>query len=287
MPDRLAPTHAGMASVFPLTLNESGAARSAPPAGIEPVATWLDSRDVPAVVCYSHDDQRWIVLPGLASFRFGQGPGPVQGFVGDQISEKHVLDRYHRVVLPLVCQAFGNEVLHASAVLTSTGVVAFCGPSGAGKSTLAYALGQRGHPVAADDSVVLTVAGSSIDVLALPFALRLLAPSRNQLGVDDESSSLLRAEDDVADSPLRAICMIEPSHTPDRDLSVDQIAGAEAFRALLAHALCFSIKDVTRTAEMLRNYLNVAAQVPVYHVRIRREFESLERVAGQLGDLWR
>jgi hypothetical protein len=58
-------------------------------------------------------------------------------------------------VLPNVAIAAGYEALHASAVATDRGAIAIVAPSGAGKSTLALELVRRGHPLFADDTVVL------------------------------------------------------------------------------------------------------------------------------------
>ncbi|MGH2940405.1 MAG: hypothetical protein ACRDPE_20045 [Solirubrobacterales bacterium] len=58
-------------------------------------------------------------------------------------------------VLPNVAIASGYEALHAGAVATDRGVVAIVAAAGAGKSTLALELVRRGHPLFADDTVVL------------------------------------------------------------------------------------------------------------------------------------
>jgi hypothetical protein len=58
-------------------------------------------------------------------------------------------------ILPNVSLARGREALHASAVETSTGVVAIAAPSGTGKSTLAAELIGRGSALFADDVLVL------------------------------------------------------------------------------------------------------------------------------------
>ena len=49
----------------------------------------------------------------------------------------------------------GWEALHASAVLSPQGVVAFCAGSGTGKSTIARGLSERGYQLCADDAVAV------------------------------------------------------------------------------------------------------------------------------------
>ena len=58
-------------------------------------------------------------------------------------------------VLPFVMAARGHVVLHATGVAIAQRVAAFCGRPGLGKSTLAVALTQRGHPLAADDTLII------------------------------------------------------------------------------------------------------------------------------------
>ncbi|MGA8746085.1 MAG: hypothetical protein WB507_09495 [Solirubrobacterales bacterium] len=65
-------------------------------------------------------------------------------------------------VLPNASLALGRQALHASAVLTSIGVVAIAAPSGVGKSTLAAEMIRRGWPLFADDVLVLGGGGSSV-----------------------------------------------------------------------------------------------------------------------------
>jgi len=54
-------------------------------------------------------------------------------------------------VFGALCHLRGIFPLHASAIETGGGCVAFTGDSGAGKSTLVAALSRRGHQVIADD----------------------------------------------------------------------------------------------------------------------------------------
>ena len=58
-------------------------------------------------------------------------------------------------VVPLVLSRRESLVLHASAILTPQGVIAFVGKSGQGKSTLAACFGQSGFRLLSDDYLVL------------------------------------------------------------------------------------------------------------------------------------
>jgi hypothetical protein len=61
-------------------------------------------------------------------------------------------------VLSFVLRLRGDFALHASAVATRSGAVAFAGPHGAGKSTTAAAFGRLGFPIVTDDILRLTPA---------------------------------------------------------------------------------------------------------------------------------
>jgi hypothetical protein len=60
-------------------------------------------------------------------------------------------------VVPLLFAEEGCLALHASAVQTPDGVVAFVAPSGGGKSTIALALAAAGCPIVGDDCLIVDV----------------------------------------------------------------------------------------------------------------------------------
>jgi hypothetical protein len=191
------------------------------------------------------------------------------------------------VVLPIVCQAFGHEALHASAVAMPAGVVAFCGSSGAGKSTLACGLGIRGHAVVADDAFVVSFKPDPITAAAIPFELRLLADTRRELRVGERGRSPATDAGSVR-RPLRALAVLErtDAQEPGAGDVADRVAPAEAFRLLLRHALCFSVHDRRRTATMVRNYMRLAAEVPTYRLALRTRTEHLPAILDRLELLW-
>jgi hypothetical protein len=76
----------------------------------------------------------------------------------DRLSERVLLD----TVLWTASLQVGFELLHASAVTTSAGVVAFVAERGGGKSTLAAEFLRRGATLFADDIVALEDAGGTV-----------------------------------------------------------------------------------------------------------------------------
>lgn len=69
-------------------------------------------------------------------------------------------------VLPLALSHRSDLVVHAGAVGTPHGVIAFLGPSGTGKSTLAASLARAGFPLVADD--FLWLREQSAGLVAVP-----------------------------------------------------------------------------------------------------------------------
>ncbi len=65
-------------------------------------------------------------------------------------------------VLPFAALLQGFEIIHASAVVTDRGAVAFIGPSRAGKTSLALELCRRGACFLADDVLALECAGDNL-----------------------------------------------------------------------------------------------------------------------------
>ena len=72
-------------------------------------------------------ERYWMDLPGLATFCFDERSDHVVAAPQPGIAADAVAELYWHAALPLVVQARGGEVLHASGVLMPRGVVAFCG----------------------------------------------------------------------------------------------------------------------------------------------------------------
>ena len=225
------------------------------------VAVWPDRDGNPAAYCYRRDGVRYIDLPSVGSYRFGEDAGQIVVTPSPLASAETIVDRHRRTVVPLALQALGYEVLHASAVSLPRGVVAFCGPSGIGKSTVACAFGHRGYAVRADDVVVLRFAGRSASIVPLPFKLRPTYEAEFVLG------GLVKPppNDEIAGQPLAAVVALERSHGADSDVS--RVLPSDTFQTLFSHGLSFSEHDRERMAVMTERYLALAATVPTYRAR--------------------
>jgi len=211
----------------------------------------------------------WITVPGLAAYRFGER-GDVSA-CRDGGNDEALEDTWFRSVLPLVLQARGTQVLHASAVLTPRGVLALCGMSTSGKSTLAWALERRGHDVVADDALAFTIHDGRAAAHAVPHRLRLRADVLERYGVPQDNA--LR-EPPAGPHRLAAVAVLERGARLER-IPLDS---AEAVVALLPHAYCFTLDDTAGKATLANAYMRLADAIPVTRLVLPDGHERLEEI---------
>ncbi|MDB4936378.1 MAG: hypothetical protein JWP87_3350 [Labilithrix sp.] len=165
-----------------------------------------------------HDGRRvaWIDARGRAVERpVGQG----------EEDAEHVL----RLAAPHVLALRRKQVLHASAVVVPSGVVAFVAPSGTGKTTIARLLARRGLRVIAEDLLVLATPRDA--VLDGERAIRAWSRSR----APTVPSDAIVACAANPSKPLRAVYVVERTKAHD-GLVADPLRGAAAIAALFANA---------------------------------------------------
>lgn len=105
-------------------------------------------------------------FPDLADFVISNQGDEVRAYPAPGVPEITIRHLLLGQVLPFVLSRRGDVVLHASAVVSPVGAIAFLGASGQGKSTLTASLTQRGLPLLADDC--LLVQGDERGFAALP-----------------------------------------------------------------------------------------------------------------------
>ena len=240
------------------------------------VEVWRDDRDAVFAWAQSMDGERWMHLPGIASYRLQPAGGEVTAIPDPSAgSRRRVESAFERTVLPMAMQLAGREVLHASAVITARGVVAFCAVSTTGKSTIAYQFSRRGYGIWADDALAFDDAAGGVTALWLPFQDELRPRSSG-----DEASppaamvEVGRLEDGV---PLAGVCVLERDQSEEAGeaVRVQRLEPGEAFPAVLAHAYCYSLDDVERNREMIAHYLDLSARVPIFSVVFRAGMEHV------------
>jgi hypothetical protein len=110
----------------------------------------------------------------------------------------------------VLCQQRGLLPLHASAVSSGKGVVAFLARSGQGKSSLAAHLAQRGFRVLGDDVCLIdTQTDQAMVIPAAPW-LKLWRNSLEILGRQADGLERVFSEDDKYRLPLQNVLQPEP-----------------------------------------------------------------------------
>ncbi|HTS64438.1 MAG TPA: hypothetical protein VMH28_20585 [Candidatus Acidoferrales bacterium] len=198
----------------------------------------------------------------------------------------------HRGVFPRVLHLRGIPCLHASAVMTGEGVVAFSGESGAGKSTAVACLVAAGYPLVSDD--VLPLRRDSAAVLAgpglpgirihperVPFApLSARCAPRRKPGYKAEWQ--VPAEQCVAiPSPLARIYLLEPHRGGDRLATVTPVPPPEALLAMIRNSFWLSAKFTPALASDLAVFGAVVRSVPVFRLSYELSaagFDAVRRI---------
>ena len=227
----------------------------------------------------------WIEFPGTANFRFDRARQAITAIPEPTVEDDVVRDTYFRAALPLALQYFGVEVLHASAVRTRSGIVAFCAISETGKSTTVAALSCRGYPIWADDAVPIEidVAGNGAHALAVPFRLRV-APGALR-GISAGNAALRWPEPgglEFAPTPVAALCVMRRVSRTKSVAEVQRLTPVEALTELLPHAYCFTLAEPGRKREMMSRYIELAARVPTYAISIASGLEKLPEALLQI-----
>ena len=190
------------------------------------------------------------------------------------------------VVLPMALHQRGAWCVHASAVQTRDGVIAFVAPRGTGKSTLAVACVQAGCTLVADDVVVLRATNDGITVTPAGVPLRLRAETAVAVGARSDDVDVwgkVRIDSRVADDtlPLAAIYLLQPM-TGASPIERASRATRAAALALLAHGKITALLGGDAAGDALSRCVAMAHGVAVYDLAIPRDLDRLRDVTAQL-----
>ena len=219
-----------------------------------------------------------IYFPDVAQFEF-RPDRPLVGVLATPATTDAALeDLFLTTVRPLFLQVAGYEALHASAIQTTRGVVAFCGASGSGKSTLAFALVRRAFEPWADDVLVFD-AEREADVVSVhvPHPPRLRGPTRQFFLVEDGTSPVAHAGLQRP-APLALVFVLRQ----DDVHAVRRLSPPEALERLLPHGLRFTLSDAERRRRMMAHYLNLVGTVKVFELGFRRGLDRLPMLLDEI-----
>lgn len=237
---------------------------------------WRHDDGTLAAVASSRAGEHWMRLPRVGSFRFRLGRDQIEVFPENGAHPERIRDAYRRVVHPMALHAFGQEVLHASAVRGPRGVVALCAHSQTGKSTLAYGLSRRpGYVLWADDAVLFHADRAGAFALPLTFRPRLRPASAEYFGALPQRQLMTPLEP----SPLAALFVLERTESPEApEVEIEATPAGESLLAVIPHAYCLALAEPERKRQMVESYLELVRSVPVGRIRVRTGFEHLPNV---------
>jgi len=194
-------------------------------------------------------------------------------------------------VIPLVINLRGGETLHASAILTSHGVVAFAGPAGSGKSTITASLLKMGYPFVSDDCLSLQERDQKIYAIPAYPGLRLWKDAEAHLFGDNGNkksvahyTSKLRVDieerpESYSPTPKPFVRLYNITNSPETDetsdIMIEKLSPRDSFMALVRCAFRLDITDQKMLARQFHFLKRLAARISVRRLSFPRKFDLL------------
>ena len=188
-------------------------------------------------------------------------------------------------IFVVLCQQRALLPLHASAVISRAGVVAFLGHSGQGKSSLAAHLAARGFTVMADDICLIdpSLPGPTMVVPTAPW-LKLWRASLENLGRPADALFRVFSEDDKYRLPLTPMRESHPLHmlvfldrAPSPVVRMEEVSSFAAVPQLMD--LTHQAYVLQATGQQEENFIRcsrIASQVKAFRLSRPWGLEHLE-----------
>ena len=191
-------------------------------------------------------------------------------------------------VLPLILSRRESLVLHASAVLTRHGAIAFAGKTGKGKSTLATSFALEGFPLVSDDYLVLRQGQEGWMAMPGYPGVRLWPSTVQAIGPQDlptregasytvkrrvANTKLLPQADGPV--PLRRLYVLAEEA---ESTSIEKVPLGRSMISLLEFAYNLDITDRAFLRQQFATIKQVTKDVPVYAIHFLREYSALPAV---------
>ncbi|MDH5202458.1 MAG: hypothetical protein OEZ31_04825 [Nitrospirota bacterium] len=197
-------------------------------------------------------------------------------------------------VIPLVINLKGGEALHASAVRTPQGVIAFAGLTGSGKSTIAGSFLQAGYPLISDDCLPLIEQNQDIYAIPAYPGLRLRDDSLEYLfGNNGNHKSVAhyttkkrlciekRVEAFCEEPQLlkRLYIIADPAETDgETEVMIEGFFPKDSFMALVKCTFRLDITDQKMLERQFHFLKRVVSKVPVQQLTFPRNLNFLPAI---------
>lgn len=185
--------------------------------------------------------------------------------------------------LSFVATLDGGLVLHASAVLGPSGLVAFVGPSGTGKTTTAALVARRGHPVVSDDALRVDSyrgryvgTGAGTELRLRPSATGIsdsLGPCDRRTTADGRLAIAL-SHGHGEERPVTRIYVPRVGGAPPGGVVARHASAQEGAVQLLRALRVGTWLDPELLGQQTRSVAALARSVPVYFLEMPRELSA-------------
>lgn len=246
---------------------------------------WKDNQGEICAYGKIEGDDYWFFMPGIGHYALDTQIMSVTAYPQRNTPESRIWDTYYRTVLPLFLQSQGAEILHASAVSTAQGVIAFCARSETGKSTLAFGLSKRGYPLWADDAVMFRVQ-EAVTAIQLPFSVRLRKPSADFYQYPDRDHRDLLTENssiELQEKSFRGLFILERfASDNEKIVHIEAISPSTAFTTVLPHAYSFSLENQKRKTQMMQQYLSFVDKIPIFSLKFKPGLDHIKTILDDI-----
>lgn len=212
---------------------------------------------------------------------------------GPNADEANVREDILGPVLAVAMHQAGRLCLHGSSVVLPAGAISFLAPKHYGKSTIAMATISKGAQLLTDDSLPVQPGPPAMACPGVA-SVRFWDDTRSLFhggGATIKGSGGKHAATDLADKaqltdpqPLRAVYLLAPMEANAERPAVTRTAlsKVESALALVQHAKIGAFLGRSEGPVMLGLATDIANTVPVYALRIQRDYDRLDEVVDQL-----
>lgn len=237
-------------------------------------------------------------FPGLAIFLISRDGQKVRCAPRQGTRSRVVAHLFLAQVLPLALSQRGRLVLHASAVATQHGAVAFLGAAGQGKSTLSASFVRRSFPLLTDDGLLLVEDGTMLagvpsypEIRLWPDVLAVLGDSglethdvahrtgKKRLTID--RGPWMFSREPVPVRRMYVLGRAKPARS--RAVTITALTPREAFIELVKHTYRLDLDDHTRLRDEFDSIGRIAARPSlIYRLAFRRDLSRLPVVQAAI-----
>jgi hypothetical protein len=266
---------------------------------------WGLSGGEPWLSCAKTDSGYFLRFNELADFTIDRNGREIVCMSRPGIPEDTLQHLLLDQVIPLVINLRGGEALHASAILTRSGVVAFAGPAGSGKSTITASLFKMGYPFVSDDCLPLQEKDQNIYAIPAYPGLRLWKDTEAHLFGDNGNKKSVahytsKVRVDIEERPesyspepkpfVRLYDIINSPETDETsDIMIENLSPQDSFMALVRCTFRLDISDQEMLVRQFHFHKRIAERVSVRKLSFPRNFNLLpavrEAIVNDLKDL--